>query len=208
MGLLTKVMIIRHAEKPVNSIKGVNAAGTQDPESLIVQGWQRAGALIGLFDPDSTVFSNSALATPDKIYASNPGTDGSERPLETITPLAAKLVLTPDESFVKGQEKHLAEDVLKQSGIVLICWQHQKIHSIAKHLTKSGPPSPPIPDPWPGDRFDLVFVFTPPTQAGQLWTLTQVPQLLLAGDLSTVLPPGKPTSPDAPDEPESTDSPD
>ena len=191
------MMIIRHAEKPPKneSIFGVTAAGEQCKESLIVQGWQRAGALVEMFDPDSGVFSNSALATPTLIYAANPGTDGSQRPVETITPLAAKLALAPDEGFSKGQEHELADDVLKQSGVVLICWQHEKIHDIAKHLTKSGPPSPAVPDDWPDNRFDLVFVFTPPPAPTQppppqqpLWGFAQVPQLLLAGDLATVLP--------------------
>ena len=41
----TKIMIIRHAEKPPsdNNPAGVLLDGTQDRSALIVQGWQRAG---------------------------------------------------------------------------------------------------------------------------------------------------------------------
>jgi len=42
----TKVMIIRHAEKPVGQINGIDESGNQDSNSLIPQGWQRPGALI------------------------------------------------------------------------------------------------------------------------------------------------------------------
>jgi len=44
----TKIMIIRHAEKPSEDglTNGVNMSGTKDPEDLIVRGWQRAGALL------------------------------------------------------------------------------------------------------------------------------------------------------------------
>lgn len=43
----TKIMLIRHAEKPRDdgSVRGVAADGRQDPEELVVRGWQRSGAL-------------------------------------------------------------------------------------------------------------------------------------------------------------------
>jgi len=49
----TKIMLIRHAEKPPNNPPphGVDAKGDHDSESLIVQGWQRAGALTVYFAP-------------------------------------------------------------------------------------------------------------------------------------------------------------
>ena len=49
----SKIMIIRHAEKPPDSGGpfGVTAGGEKDAESLIIQGWQRAGALACLFAP-------------------------------------------------------------------------------------------------------------------------------------------------------------
>ena len=45
------IMVIRHAEKPDSGNVGVQLDGSQDADSLIVQGWQRAGALAVLFDP-------------------------------------------------------------------------------------------------------------------------------------------------------------
>jgi hypothetical protein len=38
-----------------------------------------------------------------------------------------------------------------------------------------------VPQIWPDDRFDLVWVFEPGSTGGS-WRLRQVPQLLLAGD--------------------------
>ena len=38
--------------------------GQHHDDSLVSQGWQRAGGLAGLFDPADGVFQNSLLATP------------------------------------------------------------------------------------------------------------------------------------------------
>src|SRR6187551_3128683 len=48
------IMLTRHAEKPLHpagSPYGVNPQGQQDPHSLTVNGWIRAGALVALFAP-------------------------------------------------------------------------------------------------------------------------------------------------------------
>ena len=69
-------------------------------KSLIVQGWQRAGGLVSLFDPARGPLQSPELATPATIVASwNSPKHGSQRPLETITPLADKLKITP-KTFV------------------------------------------------------------------------------------------------------------
>src|SRR5262249_53978021 len=111
----------------------------------------------------------------------------SERPLETITPLAKRLNLSPDLSFVAGQEHDLAKAVLGASGIVLICWQHEKIADITNHIVGANPPTPPYPASWPDDRFDIVWVLSPPSAPKQPWGFVQVPQQLLAGDSDTVI---------------------
>ena len=48
---LGKIMLVRHAEKPGEPPPphGVDPAGEKDKDSLIVRGWQRAGALACLF---------------------------------------------------------------------------------------------------------------------------------------------------------------
>jgi hypothetical protein len=183
---------------------GVAEHGNEDPESLIVRGWQRAGALVALFDPANGPLQNSNLAVPTLIYASKPVRaptqrtgkrkgavhkvgSKSERPLETITPLAKRQGLVPNLSCEAGQEKVLAAHVLAQSGTVLISWQHEKIPTIAKHIVGANPPTPPYPAKWPGDRFDIVWVFTPPASTSAPWGFVQVPQRLLPGDADTVI---------------------
>lgn len=179
MASLTRVMIIRHAEKPGADGKprGVDLNGKQRDGSLTVTGWQRAGALANLFAHPSA----PRLITPSVIYASDPD-HGSSRPLETVLPLSLKLRVKPIRSFAKGQEADLANSVLSQEGAVLISWQHERIIEIASHLTVSAPPNYRLPSNWPDERYDIVWVFTPPTMFHRRWTFTQVPQMLLAGD--------------------------
>jgi hypothetical protein len=198
----TKIMVIRHAEKPDTADEGVTPHGAGDKESLIVRGWHRAGALVGLFAPTGGSLQNPKLAVPKVIYASHPekgskeadhdGPAGSKskRPLQTITPLAERLGIKDkvNVKFAKGQEKQMVESVLAESGVVLISWQHQKIPEIAKHIVGSKPPKKRIPKKWPGMRFDIVWVFTPPASSSGRWHFIQVPQQLLSGDTNTEIP--------------------
>src|SRR4051794_33031284 len=95
----SRIMFIRHAEKPSTPPPphGVSADGDHDNQSLMVQGWQRAGALATLFAPTQGGLQSPLLTAPQLIYAAGPTSgdpgDGSasERPLQTVTPLAAKL---------------------------------------------------------------------------------------------------------------------
>jgi hypothetical protein len=148
----TKIMIIRHAEKPSSDDPdvppyGVSDIGDKDPESLTIRGWQRAGALTCFFDPEYGQPQNSHLAKPQFLYASklkNPK-HGSLRPYETIIPLAEKLRLKINNNFTKGKEEKMVEDALQKSGVVLICWQHENIPTstnggpgIAKYILDTG----------------------------------------------------------------------
>lgn len=194
----TKILIVRHAEKPDDSAQGVMPDGTQSDEALIVQGWQRSGGLIALFNPSAKTFQNPELATPGTIFASwESASKGSQRPLQTVATLAAALnlqVQTRDQKDLEG----LAKAALDATGVVLISWQHEDIPSIAEEIAKeinkrtnlpmtSTPPSPWPPPKWPGKRFDLVWVFDPVGSPPTSWNFTQVPQLLLPGDLNTVV---------------------
>jgi hypothetical protein len=183
-----KIMLIRHGEKPTDENVepyGVKADGEQDFESLLPRGWQRAGALAVLFDPARGALQAGGLAVPNKIYASHDKKKdkGSKRPKQTVEPLANRLKLDIDLSFEKKETAKLAEDILKQKGVVLISWQHELIIEIVTALTAGRKVDGTIPPCWPDDRFDLVWVLS---SQGDGWLFTQIPQRLLAGDADTV----------------------
>ena len=180
----TKIMIIRHAEKPTTTppppLAGVTITGAQDNDSLIVRGWQRAGALVALFAPSRGPLQNSELATPQFIYATSTSDPEGNRPEETITPLAERLGMAPNKSFANSQEQQAAASAISCDGVVLICWPHGKIPKLASFIPLSANNKNPIPSSWPGDRFDVVFVFDVDTNSDYIFS--QVPQLLLDGD--------------------------
>lgn len=180
----TKIMLIRHAEKP-NGDGGVMPDGTANPEALTARGWQRADALVQLFVPPGGHFTNPEFATPQTIFASGIAHHSeSLRPQQTVSPLAAKLGLAINTSFAKGNESGLAQAAATIGGVVLIAWEHEAIPKIAELLVGD---NQGIPQHWPGDRFDLVWVFDR-TNSGEQWRFTQVPQELLPGDSSDPIP--------------------
>ena len=180
MANATKIMIIRHAEKPAGAVQAVNIDGNAGPENLTVQGWQRAGALARFFAPESSQFQRAGIAEPGFLFASGPVTkqekkddgDGSksERPVQTITPLSQLFDVTIDQSFVKGQEAEVAAAAMNCGGVALIAWQHEDIPTIAAAI----PGASGFPKKWPANRFDVVWVFD--LQADNTYVFGQVPQ--------------------------------
>jgi len=177
---MATIYLIRHAEKPDGTSNGVTETGVPDPDSLIPRGWQRAGALTTLFG------SKDRLSAPARIYAAGAGKEkvakhlkvgsNSARPVETITPLAAKLGVNPVVSYDKGDEQNLVTDVLKEGSPALICWQHEVIPRIAELILGN---KGEAPQSWPSDRFDVVWCFQ---NGGQGWQFSQICQQLLSGD--------------------------
>jgi hypothetical protein len=189
----SKIMIIRHAEKPPNPPNktgpwDVHLDGkTGDGKSLIVQGWQRAGALSSFFAPYKSKPVNPEIVMPHHIYAANPKGE-TQRPWETVTPLAAWLKYKQGGSnfnvdYSVGDEKHLVKSVLEHSSPVLISWEHlhimpdmigdiQKCYTIANYSA--------IPKQFP-DVFYLVWVLD---LKGSEYTWCSVNQNLIAGDVS------------------------
>jgi hypothetical protein len=181
----TKVMIIRHAEKPVGQILGINESGVEDSSSLIPQGWQRAGALVSLFGA-----SSGPLPTPSYLFAPNVfGSGTSERPFETITPLAAKLAIAINANpaadnpgqYASTDYAAMVSVALGCQGVVLIAWEHEDIPSIANLLLGN---STTAPQTWPSARFDVIWIFDL-NPATNTYTFSQAPQLLLHGDLAS-----------------------
>jgi hypothetical protein len=177
--LPASICIIRHAEKQLGGGPplAVSIDGSPDPESLTVAGWQRAGALISLFV--GRPGASAPLPTPSRLFASELGPHShSRRPIETLVPLSHRLGVALDEPFLQDQLDQLVGVLRACSGHVLVAWEHKRIPLIANQLigTSAG-----VPQVWPDDRFDLVWVFEP-ISAGPTYSLRQVPQLLLAGD--------------------------
>lgn len=183
-----KIMIIRHAEKPTQNppTNGVDINGDINKDSLIPQGWQRAGALATLFAPSRGPLQHPNLATPKFIYATtSPDPTEGNRPEQTVTPLAAKLHKQPNFNFKKGKEAKLAEAALSCDGVVLISWPHGRIPTLAKQIPLSRHSKPIPKGKWPSNRFDVVWVFDYDTRSKKGgYIFSQVPQLLLDGDSS------------------------
>ena len=175
------ISLIRHGEKQIGDAlpQGVSVDGTPDPYSMTPRGWQRAGALIALFvgRPDASV--PALLPTPTHLFASEVGPHSqSRRPEETLMPIAARLGLTITESFLQDQVDELASALSTCDGHVLVAWEHKRIPLIASRLVAD---ASTVPQVWPDDRYDVVWIIEPGPAGGAL-RLRQVPQLLLGGD--------------------------
>ena len=191
----TKIMVIRHAEKPDSTLNGVKESGEASKHDLIVRGWQRAGALVCFFAPTNGLLQSAKLAQPEYLFASNPSDDGdqagdagsngeskSHRPEETIKPLSEKLNVQIDLTWSKGQETEVAAAAQACDGVVLIAWQHEAIYKIANAILGdlSGPQT------WPRNRFNIVYVFDRDAATGK-YSFDQAPQCLLVGDQPEVI---------------------
>ncbi len=195
------IYIIRHGEKPADPPPtapgqtppvpgppfGVDFQGNQNLHSLLPRGWQRSGALAALFDP-ATGPLQAGLQTPAALISpsyGDPGKTAGHRTYQTIQGLSDRLGLAIVSAYAEGEEPQLASNVVSQySGVALICWEHDHIPSLASSLpTVAGTV---IPQPWPGDRFDVIWTFTLVAgSAPAQYTFTQTPQQLLSGDLPT-----------------------
>ena len=61
-----KILVIRHGEKPTPlGPAGIKEDGREDDHSLVVRGWQRAGALASYF----CYPRDRAVACPTKVYS-------------------------------------------------------------------------------------------------------------------------------------------
>lgn len=154
------ILIIRHAEKLTD--------GRQD---LSPVGYRRASLLPKLFDG-----SRADLPVPQVLFATHVSKH-SNRPVETITPLAAALKLPIDSTIMDDDYAALAKELLsgKYAGkVVLVAWHHGKIPQLATALGAQPPYMP-----WPAAQFDRVWRID--YRDGKA-TMRDLPQQLLSGD--------------------------
>ena len=163
-----QVIIIRHGEKPGDPATDSAADGID----LSTRGYERAGALAP-YIPD-------VFGKPDFLFAAK-ASKHSNRPVETITPLAQALGLQIDAKHEDDDFEKVAEDILgnsKYAGkLVLICWHHGKIPELTTALGGVPPCSP-----WPEDVFDRVWKIDYPSGSQGDLPVQNIPQMLLYGD--------------------------
>ena len=160
------IYVIRHAEKP---------APEENSPDLTPTGFKRAEALPSLFVqmPGTPA---PRLPKPDAIFATA-RSKSSNRPVETVTPLAQFLKLPIHHDFDEKATGLLAAELLggKYAGkVILICWHHGQMPALAAALGVSDPPAA-----WDAQVFNQIWKIT--YTDGQA-TLTTLSEALLPGD--------------------------
>jgi hypothetical protein len=187
------ILIIRHAEKPLPGVPdmGVNMSGGADRHSLVVKGWQRAGAWAAFFGtpnpPIPYARPSVIIAAKPEAAANDQDDQPSRRPAETIAPLAAKLGLKPHLEWSQDEGAAAAAAALKQSGAVLICWEHKRIFADIVPAIIGGPSLKGLPAKWDAARYDVVLRLEREATTGR-WLGQQLLPQLLAGDPSALMP--------------------
>ena len=155
-------MIIRHGEKPADK----NAI------DLAPRGRQRAQAL-------ATFFATSPDLKPDVLVATSAAS--SQRPIQTLTPLARRMGLELHHAYAGEQYRQLAKRLLigrEYAGqIVLICWRHTTLPFLASSLGAVA-----APREWDKHVFDRIWRIDYVAGAA---TFRDLPQRLLPGDSPT-----------------------
>jgi hypothetical protein len=169
------VLLIRHAEK----------TGDDGDVHLSKQGKERADVLDRLFQESKE--RPEPFPAPDFIFAAGHHKD-SQRPVETVEPLAKKLKLTiidrydskvpPKNEKMEGMAQ-LREEIFgspKYYGkTVLISWRHSTLPELARTFKAAK-----VPEKWEDKVFDRVWQIDYDDQGNA--TFRDRPQRLLKGD--------------------------
>lgn len=135
-----QVILVRHAEKPLQG------------DSLSPQGFARASQLVSYFSQGVMPFQ---LQEPVAIYAQRSDKKhSSTRPVQTIAPLADYWQVPLYTNYSAEKCDKLVNEISQNytSGLVVVCWSHDNLQTIA---AKFGVSNPPV---WPSAAFDWVWV--------------------------------------------------
>jgi hypothetical protein len=147
------IVLLRHGEKPEGGLGQLNC-----------QGLNRALALPQVIAKE--------FGRPDFIFAPDPSDQKKDdgefydyvRPLATIEPTAIKFGLPVDASIGVSHTDRLEAALEKRkyrNALVVVAWEHNDIVTIARDLlSANGGDTTRVPDAWPGDDFDSLFVVT------------------------------------------------
>jgi hypothetical protein len=156
------VLLMRHGEK----------SGRKNDVHLNARGQARADALPSLFP--------AVFPAPHFIFATA-ATANSNRPAETVMPLAKMLRLPVNSRFANDEYWLLVRELLTNeiysAKNVLICWHHRKIPlmAVALGVTETLPP-------WTEGQFDRIWRIE---FSGRTAALSNLPQHLVPGDSAT-----------------------
>jgi phosphohistidine phosphatase SixA len=130
------VMLMRHGEDVGEKSFHLSPAGMK-----------RAQALPRLF--------GARLPKPEVIVATH-ASKNSNRPVETVEPLARALHVEIDNRFRQDDFAILARNLMTDARfagkVVLVCWHHGSLPNLARALGVKGAPK------WPDSQFDHVWV--------------------------------------------------
>jgi hypothetical protein len=159
------VLLIRHAEKPT------------DGPDLSELGQKRAQAYVDYFQ---RLTLDGRPARPDAIFATKES-KSSNRPYETVQPLAQALGLTTQSDFKDDQFAEQAANLGNQVGrTVLICWHHGMMPQLLQAL--GADPIRLLPDgKWPSNEFAWLIVLRFDAQ-GKLASQRRIEEHLLPQD--------------------------
>ena len=134
-GVLLKVVIIRHCEKPDSG------------SNCTCAGLNRALALPNVLD--------TVTGTPDYTYV--PSLEMGKktkhsRMFETVMPFAVQKNLDINSKFDEADTANVALELMKKRGVVLMVWEHSNIPPIARNLGVKSVPS------WGKKDFDSIWI--------------------------------------------------
>lgn len=176
------IMFLRHGEKPGDSgpPHGVNRHGEIDDHCLSVLGWTRAGALASLFAQAPSA-SHPHLTKPERIIATRPTSEArSKREMDTASPTAHRLGIKVIDRHARGNEADLVSEVLATPEPTLIVWHHGAMAKLVRQFPVAN--AGDIPQDWPEERFDLIWVLVLDPGPQRAYRFIEVPQMLLGDD--------------------------
>ncbi|MFT3730087.1 MAG: histidine phosphatase family protein [Hyphomicrobium sp.] len=139
MGGPKRIILMRHADKTDDS----------EDEDLSDAGEARAQRL--------ATYIPETFGKPDIIIATA-HSKHSDRPKETVQPLADAVGLRIEHDYEDKDFPDLVEDIFNdpdyKNKTVVICWHHGNLPAMAAML---GAPTGSYPDPWPADAYNIIL---------------------------------------------------
>lgn len=100
--------------------------------------------------------------------------------METASPTAHRLGIDVIDRHARGNEDDLVREVLSTPEPTLIVWHHGAMAKLVGEFPVENLHD--IPQEWPEERFDLIWVLTREPGSQRSYRFAAVPQLLLVDD--------------------------